>query len=294
MLQNSDGTIIKSGSDRRGLLKGAGIGAAAMALGSMGLVPRRASAQAVTDTDILNFALNLEYLEAEFYLMAAYGVRLSAADTSGTGTLGTVTGGTQVPFTNAYTAIYAQEIAADELTHVRFLRSALGAAAVARPSIDLSMSFTLLARAAGVVGPADTFNPFTTDENFLLGAYIFEDVGVTAYNGAAPLITTPSNLAAAASILAVEAYHAGIVRTKLFEAGLYAQTNQISLLRADLSVAPDDEGVSPDGRIGTLVPTDGNALAFSRTTTQVLNIVYGGGAANNFLFFPDKLNGTIA
>ncbi len=275
-------------------MKGAGLGAAALALGGLGLSPRRAAAQAITDNDILNFALNLEYLEANFYLQAAYGIFLPAADTSGTGTLGVVTGGQPVPFTDPYVAIYAEEIAADELVHVEFLRSVLGSAAVAQPEIDFSVSFTNLARAAGLVGPTETFNPFLNDTNFLLGAYIFEDVGVTAYHGAAALISSPTILTAAAGILGTEAYHAGIIRTKLFEAGLYQQTNMISLLRADLSAAPDDEGVSPDGKTGTLIPTDANAVVFARTTSQVLNIVYGGGAASNYLFFPSKLNGTIS
>ncbi len=53
---------------------------------------------AVTDTDILNFALNLEYLEAVFYLIAAFGRRLASTDTTGTGTLGEVKGGKKVDF----------------------------------------------------------------------------------------------------------------------------------------------------------------------------------------------------
>jgi hypothetical protein len=85
-----------------------------------------------------------------------------------------------------------------------------------------------------------SFDPFANEVNFLIGAFVFEDVGVTAYRGAAPLITSKDYLAAAARILAVEAYHAGIIRTLLFELGPYTQdaANKISNLRNSLS----DEG----------------------------------------------------
>jgi hypothetical protein len=250
-------------------------------------------ATAQSDIDILNFALNLEYLEAEFYLRAAFGRGLANSDVTGTGTQGNVTGGTQVPFQTEAFREYAEEIAADEEAHVKFLRSALGSAAVARPTIDLQQSFTTAARAAGVIGANQQFNPFADEQSFLLGAFIFEDVGVTAYKGAAPLLKSKTILAAAAGILAVEAYHAAEIRTILYSLGLVLPARLISDLR-DAADGPGDrdQGIRLQGQ-ANIVPSDGNGLAFSRTTAQVLNIVYLGGAAANFGFFPNRLNGTI-
>ena len=156
----------------------------------------------VTDVDVLNFALNLEYLEAQFYAYAAFGVGLNASLLTGTGTQGAVGTGTgagfprQVAFQDSVVQQYAREIAIDEVAHVAFLRSALGTSAVAQPAIDISGgtasapgAFSLAARAAGVVDPNNgVFDPYLDDNSFLLGAYIFEDVGVSAYQGAAKLI----------------------------------------------------------------------------------------------------------
>jgi Ferritin-like domain len=153
---------------------------------------------------------------------------------------------------------------------VRFLREALGSSAVAEPSIDLLNSFNTLAQAAGL---GCSFDPFANEVNFLIGAFVFEDVGVTAYHGAAPLITSKDYLAAAAGILAVEAYHAGIIRTLLFELGQYTQdaANKISKLRNTLSdegAGVTDQGIRINGE-PNLVPADSNSIAFSRSTRQV-------------------------
>jgi hypothetical protein len=278
---------------RRGLMRGAGIGAAALAVSAFGFTPRRAMAQALSDTDYLNFALNLEYLEAEFYLRAVYGVGLGPQNTSGVGARGTVTGGKKVMFTSKAVQQYATEIAQDERNHVLFLRSVLGSLAVAEPSIDLDTSFTMLARSAGIIGPNQTFSPFTDDNSFLVGAFIFEDVGVTAYNGAITALVTPAYISAAASIMAVEAYHASEVRLQCLQNGLSYPVDKISALRAALSDAADDQGVLLNGN-ANIVPADSNSLAFIRDPAQVLNVVYGGGAANDYLFYPDKMNGAIS
>jgi len=123
-----------------------------------------------------------------------------------------------------------------------------------------------LARAAGLVGPTATFNPFLNQTNFLLGAFVFEDVGVTAYHGAAPLLTNTTNVGYAAGILAVEAYHASEIRVLLYLGQLAQSAQKISSLRAVLSGANDDQGIVLNGR-AIIVPTDPNGLAFSRTTS---------------------------
>jgi hypothetical protein len=280
-------TAIMSG--RRDLFMTAGLGVAALGVATIGM-PKLAEAEqnvegaGITDADILNFALNLEYLEAEFYLRATTGQGLPASATSGSGTQGAVTGGSQVNFKDPWLAQLAAEIANDEYNHVLFLRGALGSAKVAEPAIDLATSFTVLGQAAGIISPGQTFNPFSSDNAFLLG--------VTAYSGAAPLIQSKQYLAAAAGILAVEAYHASEIRLQLLLAGKSAPTIKISKLRAALSGVQDDQGVYRHGA-ANIVPTDRNSLAYARDTSQVLNIVYGGGAASNYLFFPNKLNGTI-
>ena len=158
--------LINKAHSRRSFIAGAGaLGATAVIVGCGGSSPKPAPpptpTPGITDADILNFALNLEYLEAEFYLRAATGQGLSTAD-AGSGA-GTVTGGSMVSFPTPTLQQYAFEIAQDELNDVRFLRQALASAAVSRPTIHLSNSFNGLATAAGI---GSTFNPFADSNSF--------------------------------------------------------------------------------------------------------------------------------
>ena len=293
---------------RRGFLRSVGVAGAAAAAATTFV---GAGAQAANlDIAILQFALNLEYLEAEFYSRAATGFGLGSPMTGNTHSV--VTGGRQVAFSSSVVAAYAKEIANEEYRHVMFLRAALGSAAVNEPVIDLTNSFKVLGQLTGL---SNNFDPFADDTSFLLGAYIFEDVGVTAYHGAATLITDKNYLDKAAGILAVEAYHAGLIRTVLFVNGAMQQTAAISKLRAQLDGTYgtqnlDDQGVgnlqfphitlASDPQNGSTVlggfpnpPPGNNSIAYSRTTRQVLNIVYGGVNATKGLFFPNGLNGAI-
>jgi len=224
--------------DRRRFLKAAGLTGAGIGAASLLGAPDALAADsgAPSDAAILNFALNLEYLEAQFYSIATSGAGLPTNILGGTGTQGGVTGGRAVSFSDPKIKAFATEIAKDEMEHVRFFRTALGNAAVAQPAINLDASFKAAAKAAGL---GDNFDPYASDQAFLLAAFVFEDVGVTAFKGAAPLISNKTYLGAAAGVLAVEAYHAGLIRTTLYGMGMDAQSasNAISKARGSLDRA---------------------------------------------------------
>jgi len=332
-------TLIDKALSRRTFLAGAGAAAAATAAGcsSDGVVT---TTPQYTDADVLNYALNLEYLEAQFYLYAATGSGLAAADTAapmgytGSYKQGTVTTSGNIAvgsvassaagITAAEQAILT-EIAYEEQEHVRFLRSTLGTAAVPMPAIDLTF-FSSLAVSAGITTSAtgsSAFSPYASFDAFLTGAFVFEDVGVTAYAGAAPMISAvgvaSGYLTAAAGILAVEAYHAGYIRTALTGRAIAAGSanaypylgyaNQIEALRADLTVGNTD-APSTSGSVETLLTlpssasspsgiaaaSAGNAIGFARNINQVLHIVYASATvgAKSGGFFPNGINSLFA
>lgn len=256
-------------ANRRNFLKGAGLTglgvAGAMMMGTkLATAPQNVeAATAVSDLDILNFALNLEYLEAEFYAMSTYGATLvqlgviTSADESGP-----TTGGAKVPnFGASPAATMATALRVDEIAHVKLLRAALGSRAAKKPAINLN--------ALGY--------GFSSVASWMKLGRQFEDVGVSAYLGAAPLITSKEYLATAGAILSTEAQHSGSFR-------LICVMNGVS------SPAVDSRDIPPTAK--TLYDVDGNALSIPRTPAQVLNVVYAGGRCAGG-FYPNGMNGTI-
>ena len=140
--------------------------------------------------------------------------------------------------------------------------TSLGGTPVAKPAINLN--------ALGV--------GFGSASEFLTLARIFEDIGVTAYGGAAPLIKSSTVLGYAARILATEAYHAGNIRLQIAQQNIATK----ALDGADHLPPPS----------GTLYfPTDANAITEVRTPGQVLYLAYGAGNATQGGFFPNGVNG---
>ena len=276
-------------SRRFGMKSGLAL-AAAMAVGGAASETAQAQVATVTDVDILNFALNLEYLEAEYYLRGLTGSGLTVAETTGVGTLGTVTGGRQVPFTDTAVQQILTEITTQERGHTNFVRATLGAQAIARPSINFTDAFNAMGVAAGI-GP---FDPFASQTNFILGGLLFCETGQTAYKGSARFIQNKSLLESAAGLQAVEAYQSATLKLLTYQAGAQAIANYNAavVVKNRLGGGFGDQPVLQNGAIN-LVPTDGNSIAFGRTPAQVLGIVYEGGAANNFGYFPQRVNGRI-
>jgi hypothetical protein len=156
------------------------------ALGTMFKKAYGATADTATVIGVLNYALTLEYLEAGFYN--------TGASTSGL-----------IP---ASQATYIGQIRNDENLHVTFLQGvikSLGGTPVAAPTVD----YTGGNGKGG--GPFPTV--FSNYGTFLAVAQVFEDTGVRAYKGQAPvLIGNQVVLTAALGIHAVEARHASAVR----------------------------------------------------------------------------------
>jgi hypothetical protein len=261
---------IAAASNRRSFMTKiavASAGAAALGAGFM-----EGQTTAPTDADILNFALNLEYLEAEFYTVATTGQTIDQMGVAitGTGNQGAATGGQMVNLTNntVMTSAVANQIAYDERSHVTLIRQALtaaGAQPIAQPAINLN--------ALGI--------GFGSVTEFLTLARAFEDVGVTAYAGAAPLISDKTILGYAARILGTESEHASKHPAPDCAAGIS------TTLLDGVDVLPPPSGQN-------YFSVDSNGLVQTRTPGQVLNIVYGGATnATAGGFFPNGVNGNI-
>ncbi|GAB3695311.1 hypothetical protein GCM10027592_17340 [Spirosoma flavus] len=158
-------------------LKKAAAGIAPVAFGA--LVNKAYAQGNSTVVDVLNFALTLEYLEAEFY-NKALGSSALIMGMEGQQTF--------------------QQIALHENDHVMVLKQALGGAAISKPNFDFT--------AKGAF--PDVFSNYAT---FLKVSQAFEDTGVRAYKGQAPrLMPFPEVLTTALRIHSVEALHAAKVR----------------------------------------------------------------------------------
>ena len=229
--------------------------------------------------DVLNFALNLEYFEANYYSYIVTGSGISAS-LMGTSP-GTVTGGAKVSFKYSAIANIAANLMTEEVQHVQDLITTINqvfgaGSAVAMPTLNLA--------ALGAV---------TSDATFVALSRTIEGVGVSAYGGGAQyLVSNTTALTYAAQILDVEAQHAGALR----QACIYFPSGT-----AIASPAADALDQPPTG---SQIFNTGNTTGLNpvRTVSQVLGIVYGASTATTTTpptgvakggFFPNGFNGNL-
>ena len=197
-LTPADDVTLEDGHTRAGFLRRAGLGGAAL-VGGGALLGGPGTAFAghsdtIPDVDILNYALTLEYLEATFYTQALGGKGTTGVPKSSARfNRGRITGSKRLAGfggrirRNAYG--YLTDIRDHEITHVKFLRGQIGAAAVGPCKFDFSQAL----RNVGT---------------FLETAQLLENTGVMAYDGAIRYVDTGDVLQAGAQIATVEARHA--------------------------------------------------------------------------------------
>lgn len=166
-----------TGMSRRHILQWTGAGAAAIAISGVwlpnfGINKALAADLGSGDIGILNYAYALEQLEAAFYTQVI-----------------------KTPYKgmNANAKAILTSIRNHEVAHRNFLKKALGKHAI--PGLEVDFSKIDFSSRKSVLGTAD----------------VFENLGVAAYNGAGPLLKNVKYLAAAGSIVSVEARHAAAI-----------------------------------------------------------------------------------
>lgn len=244
------------------------------------------------EIDTLNFALNIEYLQATIYSYVVTGKDLDSSLTGGgpapTGAPG------QLTFPNQQIADLFAEIYFDEISHVSALRTAVGSGlAIARPQLNLSAITAINA------------------SNIIPIARLLEDVGVTAYAGIMAKLSS-NNATALAQMLAAEGFHAGALRLIAIQQNSGYPSSLPGYVPADgYDIKPGDPGTVALAQQGPTTANGGffdtaangvpgqtntfNGFAYQRSTSQTLAILYNNtstGTAKG-AFFPNGVNGNI-
>jgi hypothetical protein len=273
--------------------------------------PPHAVPVAEGDVDTLQFAVNLEFLEAEYFLWAALGYGLDHfAPQLVLG--GPPPIGAQKANLDSLTEKIITEFAYQEVGHLRALKKTVGL--FPRPLLDLSPHnfATLFDEAVGYkLNPP--FDPYRDSLSYMLGSYVIPYMGLVGYVGANPLLNGYKTKRLLAGLLGVESGQDAVIRTYLYERAeevvhpynikVAEFTIRISELRNRLAKCGiKDEGIIVPPQLGAENRTESNVLSanfysisYRRTPGEILRVVYNTG--NEHLaggFYPHGGNGRIA
>lgn len=261
--------------NRRSILKKLGMVAAVTGAAAASRTQVLEAQSSIVMTDLLQFTLNLEYLESEFYTMATEGKTIEelGVPVDGQGSPGATVGGRRIRFTRLkrFSREIAFELAENERAHVLLFRNTLlqlGVTPVAKPAINLEPTGT----------------EFNDEVSFVIAARRFEELGSSLGAGAAanPLINKSPFIATLGRLIGVEAQHVGNLRLQIAE--------------LDIPLAPLDGAdiVPPPSSGGQAFSVNENGLTATRTPGQVLYHAYGELAdATAGGFYPNGVNGVI-
>ncbi|KAF9666638.1 hypothetical protein SADUNF_Sadunf16G0249700 [Salix dunnii] len=264
-----------------------------------------------TNKDLVQFPLNLEFLEAEFFLNSALGHGLDAIEPAFAAG-GPPPIGAQKANLDPVTRRIIEEFGYQEVGHLRAIITAVGG--IPRPLYDLSpQTFAQLFDKAVGYKLNPPFNPYSNTVNYLLASYAIPYVGLVGYVGTIPYLANYTSRALVASLLGVESGQDAVIRTLLYEKAyekvwpynitVAEFTNAISSLRNELAMCGiRDEGLIVPLRLGAenrtesnILSADSNSLSYARTQPQVLRIIYGTGSEYRpGGFLPRGGNGKIA
>ncbi|XP_050203338.1 ferritin-like catalase Nec2 [Mercurialis annua] len=263
------------------------------------------------DKDRLQFALNLEYLEAEFFCYGSLGHGIDFIE-PGLSHGGPPPIGAQKANLNPLVCKSMEEFCYQEIGHVRSIWRTVGG--FPRPLYDLrAENFANFFDEALEMKLDPPFDPYATTSHYLLAAYLLPYVGLVGYVGTIPQLYNYTTKRLAASLLGVEAGQDAVIRTMLYEkAGEKVEpyditvaefTNALSRRRNELAMCGiKDEGVIVPKELGAenrtnsnILSADPNSLSYARTPPEILSIMH---ATGNYSqpggFFPKGANGRIA
>ncbi|XP_043725884.1 desiccation-related protein PCC13-62 [Telopea speciosissima] len=264
-----------------------------------------------SDLDLLEFPLNLEYLEAEFFLWGALGYGLDKIAPNLT-MGGPPPIGTKKANLSPFVRDIITQFAFQEVGHLRAIKKTVPG--FPRPLLDLSVtSFAKIMDKAIGHSLQPPFDPYANGLNFLIASYLVPYVGLTGYVGANPNLIAQPSKGLVAGLLGVESAQDAVIRTLLYEHAteivepykitVAEFTRKISELRNQLGHAGiKDEGIVVPTKLGAEGKISGNAIAgneysiaYGRTPEEILRIVYGSGDEHvPGGFYPKGGDGSIA
>ncbi|MEG3093257.1 ferritin-like domain-containing protein [Sphingomonas sp. PB1R3] len=264
-----------------------------------------------TDTDRLNFALQLHYLVASFLQVGLNGSALAANLTSGSGTSGQVSGGRRVTFSDQKLLAILREVTNTTTARVAFLRKTLGSAVTAQPAISIAggqnSAFQAFSVPTSTTAPTSFYDPYASENDFLLAAVGLSAVLTSAMDELAWNMAASTRLyfgPLTAGVAATDSALRNVLFTRASvettpangQPTLFTLASRMASARNPFDGPGNrDQDIGSRGTSPNIGITDGaNWVAIRRSPEQALGILYTSVlSVSSGGFFPAGINGTI-